>query len=88
MATVDHRKLDAYHRARMEIAVALERFKRRIYDEAKTAIDADIQKRLVNGEDFDGSELGREATLRVIAGYVGEGEPQGAIEAGAASNED
>lgn len=85
MATVDHRKLDAYHRSRMEIAVALEKFKRRIYDEAKTAIDTEIQRALLEGEDFDGGELGREATLRVINGYVGSGEPQGAIEAGSAS---
>ena len=83
MATVDHDKLDAYHRARMEISLAMARFQRRIYDEAKTAIDTEIQRRTVNGEAVvgQGAEIGREATLAALAGYLDD--PQPAIEAGA-----
>jgi len=80
MATRDHRKLDAYHRIRMEASLELARFNRRIVDEAYTVADSLIQEKLVSGEDFDGAELGREAAQRVLTGYLGAGEPQGALD--------
>jgi hypothetical protein len=81
MATVDHRKLDAYASARLEIKRRLDSIQRRMYDEAKTEIDTEIQRRLANGSDYDGHAIGAEATERVISGWFVEGEPQPAIEA-------
>jgi len=88
VATVDHRKLDAYHRARLEIAALKEQIGRRIYDEAKTEIDSRIQRKLAAGEDFDGGTLGREATLQVAADWILPGEPTKAIPGETTGDED
>ena len=80
-ARTDHTRLDAEHAARLEISKTLEKYKRRIYEEAKahiaTAI-ADAQP----GSELDGSRIGEEAVSRVIAGYLGAADAAPAIEAG------
>lgn len=83
-ARTDHIRLDAEHAARLEISKAVQRYVRRMYEEAK----ADIAKQIADapaGSELDGTRVGEEAVRRVIAGYLGAADASPAIEAGAAS---
>ena len=82
MATqTDHVRLDAEHAARLEIAKVLERYKRRIYADAKAAIGSAIANS-APGAVLEGTQIGEDAVQTVLATYLGAGEATPAIEAG------
>lgn len=83
-ARSDHIRLDAEHAARLEIAKVLEKYKRRIYEDAKAHIARAITEAPA-GSIVDGTSVGEEAVSAVVAGYLGVGDAQPAIEAGSPS---
>ena len=77
----DHVRRDAEHAARSDIRVQISRFIRRMDEQAKAHIAAVIEQAEASGDVIDGLEIGREAAARAIGSYMGEGEPQAAIDA-------
>lgn len=67
-ANPDHIRRDAEHAARMEIAVFLEKFKRRMYEEAKAHIAEEIARG--GGGILDGTTIGRDAAARAVTAYA------------------
>jgi hypothetical protein len=56
------------------------RFIRRMDEQAKAHIAAEIERAEVSGEPVDGTAIGREAARSAIAVYMAEGEPSSALE--------
>lgn len=82
-ALSDHTRRDAEHAARQEIRTEIMRYVRRMDELAKGHVKEAIEQATQNGEVVDGTQLGKDAATRAIRAYIGEGEPQAAIEAGA-----
>ena len=82
----DHTRRDAEHAARSAIRVAVARFTRRMDEQAKAAIKTAIETAARNGDEVDGTKLGREVADRAIADYISVGEPTPALDAGPAED--
>jgi hypothetical protein len=82
-ANTDHLRRDAEHAARLEISINLDKYKRRIYEEAKTHIGRAIAE-ASDGAELDGTAIGRDAVRTASAAFLGApaSDPQPAIEAG------
>lgn len=83
-ANSDHTRRDAQHAARAEIAIQIQKYVRRLSEEAY----AHIAKALSEYSDgpIDGTALGREAAQAAFSRYLGSGdvhEPVEALPAGA-----
>lgn len=82
MASVtDHIRRDAEDVLRHEIAVALNQYKRRVYEMGKAHIAEAIEEATRDGEAVDGIAIGRAAANQAIPSYIGTTSPQPAIEA-------
>ena len=86
MATLsDHITRDAHARAYSEVSLALGRYKRRIWEDAKANIAKAVSES--NGDPIDGDEIGKLAVSKAIRAYVPEGTPRPAIEAGVSAGD-
>ena len=80
-ANPDHLRRDAEDAARAEIRLFLNRFGRRMYEQAK----ADISREIADAEPgavLDGGHIGRAAATRAIGGHLS-AEPLDVVEQGA-----
>jgi hypothetical protein len=67
-ANPDHIRRDAEHAARSELNIFLQKFQRRMYEEAKAHIAEQISSG--NGGVLDGTEIGRDSAIRAIGAYI------------------
>lgn len=82
-ARTDHERRDAQSRVRHEIAVKLERYKRRLLEEAYAHIEEEAAKH--DGITFrDWDEVGKAAADRALSSWGFGADPQPAIDADAA----
>lgn len=77
----DHDQRDAEHALRAEITLVLARYARRMADKGKAYITEAISKAAKEGENVDGTSIGRAAADRVKAEYFATSTPDPAIEA-------
>jgi hypothetical protein len=78
----DHDIRDAEHALRMELALVVARYTRRMAEAGKAYIQEEIETANKEGRDVDGTEIGRTAAERAARDYFGglAGRPQAAIE--------
>jgi hypothetical protein len=83
-ALSDHDRRDAEHVARMEVAILLQRYRRRLDEAAKLYVGEKLDEGARDGRAIDPVELGRAAAAHAIAPYFGiDSAPRAAIEASA-----
>ena len=81
-ALSDHDRRDAEHVARMEIAILLQRYRRRLDEAAKLYVKEKLDEAARDGGAVDPVELGRTAAAHAISPYFGiDAAPRAAIEA-------
>ena len=68
----DHDVRDAEHALRAEISLIVGRYTRRMLEMGKAHIQEAIEKAAKEGDDVDGSSIGREAASRAAAPYFGD----------------
>ena len=85
-ALSDHDRRDAEHAARMEFALIVGKYVRRMNDISKAYIKEDLDDAAKNGRSVDGTSVGRAAAERAAKSYFGGlagANPQDAIEGNA-----
>ena len=82
----DHDVRDAEHALRMELALVVGRYVRRMTEMGKAYIQEAIEEAAKEGKIIDGSTVGREAAARAALDYFGglAGKPTAVIEGSAA----
>lgn len=83
----DHVRRDAEHAARSKIRVAVSKYIRRMDEQAKADIAGAIEAAAARGDVIDGTAIGEDAAARVVASYIGPGDPQPAIDAAEPADE-
>jgi hypothetical protein len=78
----DHDQRDAEHALRAEISLVLMRYARRMMVQGKAYITEEVANATKNGEELDGTTIGRTAAAKVRAEYFAtSSKPEPAIEA-------
>lgn len=83
-ALSDHDRRDAEHVGRMEVAILLQRYRRRLDEAVKVYVKEKLDEAARDGRAVDPVALGRAAASHAIAPYFGvDATPRPAIEANA-----
>ena len=79
-ALSDHDRRDAEHASRAEIAILLQKYARRLTEEAKVYIKEELDAAAREGRSIDGTALGRAAAAHATGHYFLEPDTRPAIE--------